>query len=725
MANFYALLIGIDYYQPNPYYGNLKGAVRDIDKVADYLEKSLKIPTEQITRLTSPLPDTNSLADVRSARGEMPPTYQNIVNAFKSITERAKKGDLVYIHYSGHGGRVNTIFPELKGEGQYDESLAPMDLGNDGYYLRDVEIATLLKRMTDAPDQGKGLIVTVIFDSCHSGGATRNDGEIRGSRDGEPDTKDRPKDSVVANRDELVENWRIITQNSKKEGWLPNQREYVFLGACRPSEVANEGRFDGKDPNGALTYWMIDTLTSVPGGLTYQVLYDRLKGKIQSKYPSQLPMLLGEGDRLVFGDQIKPVQYSLTVIKVAPGKVTLDGGMAQGLSRGTQFALYPVGSDFTDKQKRLAVAEVTELQASTSTAKILSVEESGVAAVINQIQPGLPAVMESAPLDLKHRVRLHLKEVGNKEYQLPQELADKQAAALEKVRQKMQRNGWLTEVQGNEEEAHYQVAIGREGEYEISSGTPIKNLNPALSIDDAESPAEVVKRLVHLGKYQTAQALDNPASELTNAIEYELLDDDEKQPFPDPNNISLKSGDRAYVRLKNISDEPLNVAILNFEPTWWKISQSPIEGDRGAFYSLQQGQQTLTRLHFQVPDGNQQSEETLKLFVTRGIANFQWLILPPLNQQKVEEVDQLFVPSDYLGKTFELLEISTRAEKRKNSRTQDKSKPILLVYKYQFTVRCLERYQEKELYNEHLIVLNAIKSFLEQEKSEKIVEYKC
>jgi hypothetical protein len=640
MANFYALLIGIDYYQPNPYYGNLEGAVRDIDKVADYLEKSLKIPTEQITRLTSPLPDTNSLADARSARGEMPPTYQNIVNAFKSITERAKKGDLVYIHYSGHGGRVKTIFPDLKGKEQYDEGLVPMDVGNDGYYLRDVEIATLLKRMTDAPEQGKGLIVTVIFDSCHSGGATRNDGEIRGSRDGEPDTKDRPKDSVVADRDELVENWRIVTQNSKKEGWLPNQREYVFLGACRPSEVAYEWAFDGKDRNGALTYWMIDTLNSVPGGLTYQVLYDRLKGKIQSKYPSQLPMLLGEGDRLVFGDQIKPVQYSLTVIKVAPGKVTLDGGMVQGLSRGTQFALYPVGSDFTDKQKRLAVVEVTELQASTSTAKILSVEESGVAAVINQIEPGLSAVMESAPVDLKHRVRLHLKEVGDKEYQLPQELADKQAAALEKVRQKMQGNGWLTEVQGNEEEGHYQVAIAREGEYEISSGTPIKNLNPALSIHDAESPAEVVKRLVHLGKYQTAQALDNPASELTNAIKYELLND-EKQPFPDPNNISLKSGDRAYVRLKNVSSQPLNVAVLNFEATW-KISQIPIHGDRGAFYSLQPGEETLTRLRFEVPNGEcyQQSEETLKLFVTRGIANFQWLILPPLDLQKINEEDK-------------------------------------------------------------------------------------
>jgi len=298
MADFYALLIGIDFYKSNPYYKNLQGAVRDIDKVADYIEKSLPLPTKQITRLTFPLPDTNSLLDIRVAHQEMSPTYQNIIDAFHSITETAQAQDLVYIHYSGHGGRVKTIFPDLKGEGQFDEGLVPMDVGDDGYYLRDVEMATLLKRMTD-----KGLIVTVIFDSCHSGGATRGDGEIRSSRNGEPDTKDRPTDSVVATREELVQNWLTLTQGDQKEGWLPNQRDYVFLGACRPSEYAYEWAFDGKNRNGALTYWMIDTLVNTKSALTYKSLYNRVKGMIQSKFPHQLPMLLGEGDRLVFGDQ--------------------------------------------------------------------------------------------------------------------------------------------------------------------------------------------------------------------------------------------------------------------------------------------------------------------------------------------------------------------------------------------------------------------------------------
>ncbi|MDJ0731769.1 MAG: hypothetical protein QNJ33_17455 [Crocosphaera sp.] len=32
-SQVYALLIGIDYYEPNPYYSSLMGAVKDIDLV--------------------------------------------------------------------------------------------------------------------------------------------------------------------------------------------------------------------------------------------------------------------------------------------------------------------------------------------------------------------------------------------------------------------------------------------------------------------------------------------------------------------------------------------------------------------------------------------------------------------------------------------------------------------------------------------------------------------
>ncbi len=128
--------------------------------------------------------------------------------------------------------------------------------------------------------------------------------------------------------------------------------------------------------HGALTYWMIDTLTSSTSVLTYKSLYNRVKGMIQSEFPQQLPMLIGDSDRLVFGDRRQYKPYTVVVIDVAEDgtAITLDAGLAAGLTSGTRFAIYPVEvNDFSDKTKQIAIAELTDdIEADKSKAKILS-----------------------------------------------------------------------------------------------------------------------------------------------------------------------------------------------------------------------------------------------------------------------------------------------------------------------------------------------------------------
>jgi hypothetical protein len=637
--NIYALLIGIDYYKPNSSYQNLKGCVRDINLVEGYLQRTLQIPAERIRKLTSPNREDSSLSEVRAGtEPDVLPTYENIVNAFKEITQKAQPQELVYIHYSGHGGRANTIYSELKGDGQKDEGIVPMDIGEqDGRYLRDIELATLLKRMTD-----KGLGVTVVLDSCHSGGATRGDCAIRGSQ--QEDTADRPQDSRVASREELIENWKSLVEGSNPTGWVPESEKYVVLAACRPTEQAFEYAVNGTERHGALTYWMIDTLTTIPGTLTYKTLHDRISAKIQSMFPSQLPMLLGEGDLSVFGSNLIANQYTVVVIKVdaSQKQVKLNAGLATGLSIGARFAIYPLNSsasDLSDKQKRLAIIEVTDVEASSVLARVLEEADGGIG-IKGQIEQGALAVILSAPADLVRRVRLFdRKKLGDAEEELPtQDLVDQQKDALDLVRQALAENGWLVEVQG-EEEAHYQVAIGRQGEYEICRGMPIKNLNPALSIGESEAPKEVVKRLVHLAKYQAVQELDNPSSELKDCLEFVLLDE-KRQPLPDQSNIVLKQGTLAYLRVKNNFHQTpkmlntLNVGVLDLEPTW-AISQIPLQRIDEPFYELASQETRDIRLRFKVPEskGDERAKEILKLFATRGPADFRCLRLPSLDKK--------------------------------------------------------------------------------------------
>ena len=637
--NIYALLIGIDGYNPNRLYKNLKGAVRDINLVASYLLETLKIPSERVFKLTSPNPEVAETITTKDPE----PTYANIVAQFKAITEIAQPGEQVYVYYSGHGGRATTIYPELKGgSDKNDECIVPMDIGAGGRYLLDVELATLLKRMTD-----KGLIVTVIMDCCHSGGATRGDAAIRSGD--ETDKTPPNKESLVAKDEELIKNWKIQTGGltgglNGEIAWVPPANNYVLLAACRPNEYAYEYTFDGKERHGALTYWLIQTLATSSTGLSFRKLYDRVCAQIQSKFPQQLPMLVGDGTRAVFGNESLPHHYSVTVISVDSNQkqVTLNAGLAQGLSSGTQFAIYPLNAtDFSNRQQQLAIVEIVEVQASTSVARVLEPQEGGIEVreeggieVRGKIEPGAPAVMVAAPVTLVRRVLLlDNKEAGDKEHQLPAEWVDKQKEALQAVRQALTGNGWVIEVKaGDEQQSDYQVAVGRDGEYEISSETPFKNLGRLLKIDDPDLAKDVVKRLVHLSKYQAVQSLDNPDSELNKYVDFELLDENRK-PFADPSNIVIKRGQSMVLRIKNTSSQPLNIAILDLDSTW-AISKISIAGNEDIFYPLDSNDEIDNPVDTELPDGEayKQAKETLKLFATRGIAQFDWLTLPALDE---------------------------------------------------------------------------------------------
>lgn len=632
-SNIHILLIGIDYYKPNRLFRSLRGAVRDINLVDTFLKETLKVPPERIRKLISPNPEDTTLLAVRSA-GEEEPTYENIVRAFDDITQAAQSGEQVYIHYSGHGGRVKTIYPNLKqgSSDQTDEGIVPMDIGDtpEGRYIRDVEITTLLKRMTD-----KGLIVTLVLDCCNSGGATRGDVEIRSST--EPDMLDRSTESLVASREELERNWLELTRDRAiRVAGLPQAREYVLLAACRPNELAYEYAVNGgTERHGALTYWMIDTLTSVATRgqpLTYKLLHDRINAQIQSKFPQQLPMILGESDRRVFGSDNWTTPYTVSVIKVDATQITLNAGQAQGLSKGTRFSIYPLSTtDFSDKQRQVTIVELTQVEASQSTARILKPEEGGIE-LNGRLEPGAPAIMVSAPIDLIRRVRFFQKTQGKEEHELPLRLMNDQTPALETVRQALIGNGWVVEVKEGES-AHYQVAIDRWGNYEISIGSPIPNLNPPLRIDDPTASKRVVDRLVHLAKYQAVQSLDNSSSKLAQAIDLELLKEDGTA-FDDPQNPVIKDGDIVSLRLTNKGSQPLKVAVLDIEPTW-AISQIPLGGLESPFFQLETGAKEEIQLRMTIPDDEayQQTKETLKVFaVQKGLADFRWLTLPSLDE---------------------------------------------------------------------------------------------
>ena len=84
------------------------------------------------------------------------PTHLNITESFKALSELSQPGDAVFVHFSGHGGRV------LDDE-SYDEVIVPSDFQTSGIIRDTLIFKTLLAPMR------YGVTVTILIDCCDTG----------------------------------------------------------------------------------------------------------------------------------------------------------------------------------------------------------------------------------------------------------------------------------------------------------------------------------------------------------------------------------------------------------------------------------------------------------------------------------------------------------------------------------------------------------------------------
>ncbi|KJA16562.1 hypothetical protein HYPSUDRAFT_219402 [Hypholoma sublateritium FD-334 SS-4] len=142
-----ALCIGIDY--KGQIGDALKGCVNDAHRMRDFLIEHGKYEAKDITTLSD------------GGGGECLPTRENIINAIRQLVDGARKEDILFFHYSGHGFQV----PDQNGDEAdgLDEVLVPVDYKRSGYILDDLLNEILVKNLP------KGCHLTALIDACHSG----------------------------------------------------------------------------------------------------------------------------------------------------------------------------------------------------------------------------------------------------------------------------------------------------------------------------------------------------------------------------------------------------------------------------------------------------------------------------------------------------------------------------------------------------------------------------
>mmetsp|Transcript_107480 Transcript_107480/g.213427 ORF Transcript_107480/g.213427 Transcript_107480/m.213427 type:complete len:453 (+) Transcript_107480:3-1361(+) len=142
-----ALLIGCNYPGTS---AQLSGCINDVSRMNKMLTTLYSFPPGSIRILTD---------DGRSRDGL--PTRANITEGMRWLTQGAQPGDVLFFHFSGHGGQEED--PTYTEEDGYDETLCPTDFQIAGQIV-DTEVLDTLCMPLPA-----GVKVTAVLDCCHSG----------------------------------------------------------------------------------------------------------------------------------------------------------------------------------------------------------------------------------------------------------------------------------------------------------------------------------------------------------------------------------------------------------------------------------------------------------------------------------------------------------------------------------------------------------------------------
>ena len=348
-----ALLIGINTYQPagttadHPagcIYGrcelgtfqNLDGSVNDAQAMADLLTSpKFGFPAGNVVLLTDPAPP-----NPRPGVTILPATdttRDGILAAMKKyLVDVPQKGDTVVFYDASHGSlRVNSKGNKLTVlvNGQYvhaDSTLVPSDAYKGGYDVRDREMTDIFNAALD-----KGVHLTVIFDSCHSGGISRGIGPRYRERELAFDPRDIDQSPPELSNGQPTPGPTERTDNPA-----------LVFSAAQQGQTAKEMPANGpsSEPHGAFTAALLQALQVLPADAPASLVYQRVKAVLEgSNVPDQDPDIDATAARrqepLFGGTGAKSSKIRTASLGVGDdGSVSLDIGRASGLGVGSEFS---------------------------------------------------------------------------------------------------------------------------------------------------------------------------------------------------------------------------------------------------------------------------------------------------------------------------------------------------------------------------------------------------
>ncbi len=310
-----ALLIGIDAYA---HVRTLDGCVNDARLMQRVLVETFGFAAGDITLL----------ADAQATR-------EAILAAFDTLIAATGPGDVVVVHYAGHGSQMT----DREGDepSGFDSTLMPWDTGREPHENRDItddEVHLKLEALAARTSS-----TTILVDACHSGTITR---DAFGAKGRSVAADRRPAAALPPSP---IPTGRLARTRSGASGWMPLADKYVLIAGCRDDEESKEYYPpEGGGPHGALTYFLCQELRRATSGTSYRDVFEAVSAKVTAYNPVQHPQMEGTADRAIFGVTDLVPQAFVAVTARHGDTVTLGSGAAQGVTAGSTFAVYPAGA---------------------------------------------------------------------------------------------------------------------------------------------------------------------------------------------------------------------------------------------------------------------------------------------------------------------------------------------------------------------------------------------
>lgn len=674
----WAILIGIDNYVDNEAQVDLsiprlRGCVNDVRLVETFLCESTDIAPDRIHKLTTPRSDQTG----SQAHSDLP-TYDNIVKLFRHITAQAKKDDLVYIHYSGHGARVKSIFDHLKQEGgnlptslppdssspdtiknsvtrvSRDEALVPYDVGSGGRYLRDVELVVLLGEMFT-----KGLLVTTVLDCCHSGGMNRGD---------TPRGLPKPDDRELATDERLFQKNELQTAYSKLHGaaefgaraarvgehWLFGSlwARQVLFAACGEREKAAEAIFDN-EYRGVFTHFLVEQLKTGTDWSCHEIHW-LVSTAIQRKH--QNPLVAGEKSRRFFRRETSHLLPGLNIDKglnndLSEGSpMELLAGSIHGVIKGDVFDVWHSCASNFDRHKRLARISVQE------------VFEDRCQGILTDLDRKLPASIKmdciATPVQ-KYSVKIPLP----------------WTAGLQAVAEALNKHDNVSVLTENHQEADLRVTEPSNGDFQLQRGNRGCLEHPVPHLTKASHVCHVLDHISRYNAILDSGHIRTQRQELGVSLELGFIESDKVNPAPRRRRIesndninhcnfngynsedaSCSNNSWVVLRVKNDTPWSWKIVIMALGSSW-EVNQLLPEQEGACYEEL--GRHSLIDLPIKLtkdhPPRIDSETVVFKVFFSSQPVSFRWMELPKLalqDERRGAEVAHKVVPGLFSLSTY-------------------------------------------------------------------------